>query len=114
MFPAGSRFASPARTTFAPLGNQFDSARGKPGKNAHRRKTEFLRDTAANKTSFLGVTYRPGDDRYVARIRDHKTRGGAKVYCGSARTAEEAARAYDRKARELYGVRAVLNFPEGA
>lgn len=90
----------------------LDLAKGKPGKNAHRRKTEFLRDTAANKTGFLGVKWSERHQRFEAYIRDHRNGEGRKVYCGSAKTAEEAARAYDRKARELYGVRAVLNFPE--
>lgn len=34
-------------------------------------------------------------------------------FLGSFRTAEEAARAYDAKARELYGEFACVNFPEG-
>lgn len=35
-----------------------------------------------------------------------------KYYCGSYATAEEAARAYDAKAREVQGEFAVLNFPQ--
>lgn len=83
----------------------------KPGKRAHRRKTEFLRDTGANKTGFLGVKWIERHQRFYAFIRDHRNRNGAKVYCGTGKTAEDAARAYDRKARELYGSQAVLNFP---
>lgn len=86
----------------------------KPGKRAHRRKTEFLRDTGANRTGFLGVKWIERHQRFYAFIRDHRTGQGRKVYCGSGKTAEEAARAYDRKARELYGDKAVLNFPGGA
>ncbi len=35
-----------------------------------------------------------------------------KYYLGSFRTEEEAARAYDAKARELHRVFALLNFPD--
>lgn len=76
-----------------------------------RQKAVFLRDTGRNKTGFLGVKKRSGREGYAAFIRDYKTKGGAKVYCGCAKTAEEAARLYDAKAREIYGRSAVTNFP---
>lgn len=37
-----------------------------------------------------------------------------KFYLGAYRTEEEAARAYDKKAQELFGEFARLNFPQGA
>lgn len=76
-----------------------------------QQKARFLRDTGANKTGFLGVKWIERLQRYYAYIRD-KSQGGRKVYAGSGKTAEEAARAYDRKARELYGAGAVVNFPD--
>jgi hypothetical protein len=76
-----------------------------------RQKAEFLRDEGRNKTGFLGVKWVERYNHFQAYIRDHKRAAGAKVYCGSARTAEEAARLYDAKAREIYGRSAVTNFP---
>jgi hypothetical protein len=49
-----------------------------------------------------------GQKQYQARIRKE----GKGMYIGSFYTEEEAARAYDIKARELFGELACLNFPE--
>jgi hypothetical protein len=73
-------------------------------------RTRWHRDQHTNKTGFLGVTWKERDRRFVARIR---VPGRAdKIHCGVGRTAVEAARRYDAKARELFGARAVTNFPE--
>lgn len=60
-----------------------------------------------NTTSgYLGVHLREYQ-RWAAQIKfNHQ-----KIYLGSFATPEEAARAYDAKARELYGDKARLNFP---
>jgi len=46
--------------------------------------------------------------KYVASLK-HK---GQNIYCGMHDTKEAAARAYDKKAYELKGANANLNFPE--
>ncbi|EJR71449.1 hypothetical protein IK7_06221 [Bacillus cereus VD156] len=59
-----------------------------------------------NKIGFRGVS--KSNKKYTARIifkRQH-------IYLGVFGTSEEAARAYDKKAIELFGDKAVLNFPE--
>ena len=65
--------------------------------------------TVQNSTGFKGV-YKTGDSKlnpYSAKIQKD-----GKVYClGHYSAAEEAARSYDRKAIELFGEFAVLNFP---
>ena len=77
-----------------------------------RRKLQGRRKNKA--TGFYGVYYRPAGsqrinrDTYEARF----TYDGVKYYAGTYDTAEEAARAYDIKIKELCGQRAVLNFPE--
>lgn len=74
-----------------------------------RERTAFHKRNRTNKHGFLGIKFSKRDQRYSAYIRN---KDGAKVYCGNAKTAEEAARCYDRKAIELYGSEAVLNFDE--
>jgi len=77
-----------------------------------RRKLQGRRKNKA--TGFYGVYYRPAGshktsrDTYEARF----AYDGVKYYAGTYDTAEEAARAYDIKIKELCGQRAVLNFPE--
>lgn len=64
-----------------------------------------------NQSGFKGVHWKaPQGTRrgaWIAQIGNHKTR----LYIGRYATAEEAARAYDEKAYELYGEIAQLNFP---
>ena len=50
---------------------------------------------------------------YVAQISPRKARKkGVSGYVGVFTTEEEAARAYDKKAKEVFGEKAMLNFPE--
>ena len=63
------------------------------------------------KGSYKGVTPRPSKiNPFQARITFNKTSENI----GSFPTAEDAARAYDQKAREYFGDFAYLNFPETA
>ncbi len=60
------------------------------------------------KTRYKGVFFRRGDQVWIARI----VIDGKRAYCGSHRSPEEAARAYDAMARKHLGPLAFLNFPE--
>ena len=66
--------------------------------------------TKQNSTGYKGV-YHTDDSKvnlYKAKIQKDK-----KVYClGRYNSPEEAARAYDTKAKELFGEFANLNFPD--
>lgn len=67
----------------------------------------MVRDVFPSKTNALGYRgIKPSrTNRYVAHI------GSSHIYLGSFNTPEEAARAYDKAAKELYGDKAILNFP---
>lgn len=76
-----------------------------------RQKNLFNRPSQRNNSSgFKGVhlTKRGLRKPWQASIKKDKT-----YYLGRYATAEEAARAYDAKAKELFGEFAYLNFPDG-
>lgn len=59
-----------------------------------------------NTSGFKGVTWNKGLARWKAQVRD----GGKRLFLGYFTDAAEAARAYDRRAKELFGEFAVVNF----
>lgn len=66
--------------------------------------------TSYSQSGYFGVRYRPrrnGARRWEARIGS----GGTRTILGYFRTAEDAARAYDREALYRYGPNCRLNFP---
>ena len=65
-----------------------------------------IHDQKRGATGYRGVT-RAGR-KFQVQVRSH----GALHYLGVFPTAEEAAHAYDQKARELHGEWAILNFPD--
>jgi len=70
--------------------------------NAWNRKTPIT-----STTGYKGVTKRK-NGKYRARLTAH----GYRYHLGNFKTAEEAAKAYDAKAKELFGEFALLNFDE--
>ena len=63
-------------------------------------------------SGYKGVYQRPEKYKYRKRFRAYIRPKGQQIQLGSYLTAEEAARAYDKKAKELFGDYAELNFPK--
>lgn len=62
---------------------------------------------APNKTGWIGTFYNKKNKRWFSAISSK----GKSIFLGTFDCAEDAARAYDKKARELRGEWAKLNFP---
>lgn len=87
--------------------NVIGANNNKSSEETKAEKVEMARKKKNSNNKFLGVrqVYKDG---YSARI----TVNGKREYLGYFSTPEQAAKAYDKKAYELYGDKAILNFPE--
>lgn len=77
---------------------------------ATKQQNNFNRSKASNNTSgYKGVSWHKCSKKWRATIK----RDGVAKHVASCLTPEDAARAYDKAAKELFGKFACLNFPEG-
>lgn len=91
-------------------GNKLDNRRENLRMCSNSQNMANRRAPRVNRSGFKGVHFFKRDGTWRAAItQDYKTK-----HIGYYATPEEAARAYDIKARELFGEFAQLNFPEGS
>lgn len=88
-------------------GDRFDNRKSNLRFCTHQQNSWNTAGRVNGKTGFKGVC--PRRNGFRAQLQY----SGKKVTIGDFPTAEEAARAYDAKAMELYGEFARLNFPKG-
>ena len=84
------------------LNNQDDNLRFADS-SQNRRNSKHRADAS---TAYKGVQVQKLSNKYAARLKV----GKKNLYLGSFETPEEAARAYDEKAKELFGEFARTNF----
>ncbi len=89
------------------LDNRSDNLRQCSG-SQNAANVDKRRGDSAYTSRYKGVSYDRRTGRWAARIAPHRGR----VWLGRFGTEEEAARAYDRAAREIWGEFACLNFPD--
>src|SRR5690606_32935572 len=89
-------------------GDGLDNRRANLRHATHRENLLNRGAVQGSESPYKGVSYHKLTGRWRARIKsDGKTR-----YLGTHATQEEAARAYDRAAREMFGEFAWVNFPD--
>lgn len=88
-------------------GDPFDN-RKENLREASYSENAMNRKNNPNKHGFIGIYFHTKNKNWVARVRRDRIVHNAGIF----KTAEEAARARDKKALELFGEFAVLNFKQ--
>jgi len=101
----------------APKGMCVDHINGNPLDNRKSNlrictRSENMRNRGAQKNNtsgYKGVSWHKHKKKWGCKINKHN---GKQIHVGYYKDKEEAARAYDKKAKEFHGEFAKLNFPE--
>lgn len=88
-------------------GNKLDNTRANL-RPATPSQNQANRGPTKHSSRFKGVSYRPAQNKWTAQIMFQRKL----IYLGFYANEEDAARAYDAKAIELFGEFARTNFPE--
>lgn len=78
-------------------------------KNKQSSTTQGRRQSISKTSNYIGVSFKKRDNIWVAQIQFRNK----KIWIGGYDSEIEAAQAYDKKAIELYGDTAKINFPLG-
>jgi hypothetical protein len=90
-------------------GNGLNNQRNNLRWATHKQNAANRRKSKKNTSGFKGVSWRKDSTKWEAGI----SLKGNYIYLGHHAAAIDAARAYDKAARDLFGEFANLNFPEG-
>lgn len=88
--------------------NSLDNRKANLRKSTHAQNLCNVGLRSHNTSGYIGVTWHAPTKQWRARIRHNWVR----IHLGLFKTAEEAAKVYDKAAKRLHGEFAVLNFPE--
>jgi len=91
-------------------GNGLDNRKANLRVCTRRQNSQNLRKRKGTSSRFKGVSWRKDKGKWQARIGNF----GKRIFLGYFESESQAAKAYDEKAKELFGVFANLNFPQVA
>ena len=91
-------------------GNTLDNRKANLRVCTRRQNAQNLRKRKGYRSRFKGVCWSKNTGKWRARI-DHSVK---QIHLGYFESESEAAKAYDKKAKELFGEFAHLNFPDAA
>jgi hypothetical protein len=89
--------------------NGLDNRRSNLRVCTHSQNSANRRRVEGAATPYRGIAWRPKRNKWVAIVNDPS---GGRIEAGAFTDPIEAAMAFDRKAREVYGEFATLNFPQ--